>query len=194
VLASADALGDAARSLDARFDALAAAVSEALQAASAAEASRKAGVAEVMLAKTAPWREALDAQARALPPPTTAQEVMVWLRRAPAMAWVSYRWHGLVRSAALGDLADTVAALYEARATWEARDPGLKPLFAQHAELARAAAPTLPQGARRFAQGNPLVVLVLALVSLVSLVSTLRSALRPKRRRGSGRRRRTSAR
>ena len=98
-LASADALGDAARALDARFDALGAAVSTGIASLTAARAVAVPGPAGAD--PVARLRDALDAQARALPPPGTAQEALVWLRRAPTMAWVSYRAHGLVRSFAL---------------------------------------------------------------------------------------------
>lgn len=183
-LASPDQLGEAARALDARFDALAAAVTAALEGLSPAGTSSAPGADPV-----ARMRDALEAQARALPPPTTAQEVMVWLRRAPGMAWVSLRGRGIVRSVALGPLAETVAGLYRDRETWETRDPGLKALFAQHEALAREAAPTLTQGARRFARANPLVMLALGLMALFGVWSSLRASRRSARRSSPRRRR-----
>ncbi len=183
-LASPDQLGEAARGLDARFDALAAAVTSALEGLPTPEAGSAPGVDPV-----ARMRDALEAQARSLPPPTTAQEVMVWLRRAPGMAWVSLRGRGIVRSVALGPLAEIVADLYRDRETWEARDPGLKAVFAQHEALARQAAPTLSQGARRFARANPLVMLALALMALLGVWSSLRGSRRSTRRSSSRRRR-----
>jgi hypothetical protein len=179
-LASADALGDAARALDARFDALGAAVSTGIASLTAARAVAVPGPAGAD--PVARLRDALDAQARALPPPGTAQEALVWLRRAPTMAWVSYRAHGLVRSFALGNLPEVLADLYRDRAQWEARDPGLKAVFAQQAEAAHDASPTVSQGARRFARGNPLVSVAALVAALWAVWTSLRPTRRPARR------------
>ena len=95
---------------------------------------------------------------------------------------VGDRDHGLVRSFALGNLPEVLADLYRDRAQWEARDPGLKAVFAQQAEAAHDASPTVSQGARRFARGNPLVSVAALVAALWAVWTSLRPARRPARR------------
>ena len=168
VLASTESLGDGARSLDARFDELAAATCRLLAAQEIPPfALKSAHVALASVgANVARMRGVLEASARALPRPTTAQECLVWLRRAPALVWVSYGALGHTRNFAIGYLHEVLAELYRDRATWESRDHGLRAAFTQNEALVRSAAPTLAHGVQRAARTNPLLALVVALLAV----------------------------
>lgn len=172
-LASGENLGDAARALDARFDALAAEAARLL--ASQQVPPLDARNAPAVLARggdnAARVRDVLDATARAIPRPASPQEALVWLRRAPALAWVTYRAPLYARTIPVGHLPEVIAELYRDRASWESRDKALAAAFAQAERPAREAAPTLAQGARRFALANPLLAAVIALVAAVALAS-----------------------
>lgn len=166
-LASADDLGDSARALDARFDELSATVARLLASQTVPDVTLKTlhvGVAKVG-ENVARMRDVLEASARAIPRPTTPQEAMVWIRRAPALVWVSYRALGHTRSFTVPFLYDVLSSLYRERATWESRDKGLAAVFAQGERAVRESAPTLAHGAARFAKTNPLLAAVVAMLA-----------------------------
>lgn len=173
VLGSAERLGDGARSLDARFDELAAAVARLLgeQQLPPVELKTVHVAFARMGANVERMRSVLDASARAIPRPATPQECLVWLRRAPTLVWSSYTALGHTRSFAIGYLYEVLAELHRDRAGWEQRDKGLREAFAQSEPLVRAAAPTVVLGARRFAKANPLLTLVALLLAALTLWS-----------------------
>ncbi|MDB4932104.1 MAG: hypothetical protein JWM10_4588 [Myxococcaceae bacterium] len=189
VLASTESLGDGARGLDARFDALAAESARLLAAQEVpAVGWRTAHVALARVGENvARMRGVLEASARAIPRPASPQEALVWLRRAPALVWVSYGALAHTRNFAVGHLYDVLAELFRDRADWEGRDAGLRAAFAQAEPLVRDAAPTVTHGVRRFARTNPLLALVLLLLSLGVLWSfaggTASHGHRPRRAR-----------
>lgn len=173
VLASTESLGDGARSLDARFDALAADTARLL----AAQVLPPVGwqTAHVALASVganvARMRTVLEASARAIPRPASPQEALVWLRRAPTLVWVSYRALAHTRNFPVGYLYEVLAELYRDRADWERRDQGLRAAFTQHEAVVRDAAPTVMHGVRRFARTNPLLAVMLALLAVATMGS-----------------------
>ena len=116
-------------------------------------------------------RDVLHASASAIPRPASAQEAMVWLRRAPALVWVSYRALGHTRNFVITHLADVLAELFRDRDAWERRDGGLRAVFTQCEPVVRSVAPTLAQMAKRAARTNPLLALVLAMLTVSALWS-----------------------
>jgi hypothetical protein len=173
VLASADDLGDGARALDARFDELSSTVARLLTRQRVPEVTAKTlhvGLAAVG-ENVARMRDVLEASARAIPRPATPQEAMVWIRRAPALVWVSYRALGHTRNFTIAYLYEVLASLYRERAAWESRDKGLAPVFAEGERVVREAAPTALHGAMRFARTNPLLAAVLALLTVSAVWS-----------------------
>lgn len=172
-LASADNLGDGARSLDARFDALAATVAQLLaQQTLPAVTAKTLHVAFAHMSNNvARMRDVLHASASAIPRPASAQEAMVWLRRAPALVWVSYRALGHTRNFVITHLADVLAELFRDREGWERRDGGLRAVFTQCEPVVRSVAPTLAQTAKRAARTNPLLAVVLAMLTVSALWS-----------------------
>lgn len=190
-LASADALGDSARALDARFDALSDAVAKLLAEQRVPDFTAKTlhlAFAAVG-ANVARMRDVLEASARAIPRPNTPQEVMVWMRRAPALVWVSYRALGHTRNFTIAYLYEVLASLYRERATWESRDKGLVAVFTQGERVVRDASPSVLHGAQRFAKTNPLLAAIVALVT----VSLCASMLSPSHTRSHRTRRRAEA-
>lgn len=172
-LASADALGEGARDLDARFDDLSATVARLLSEQSVPDVTAK--TLHVGLAKVgenvARMRDVLEASARAIPRPNTPQEAMVWIRRAPALVWVSYRALAHTRNFTIAYLYDVLSALYRERGSWESRDKGMVAVFAQGEVAMRDAAPSIANTAKRFARTNPLLAAVLALLAVSALWS-----------------------
>lgn len=167
-LASADDLGDSARALDARFDELSGSVARLLASQTVPDVTLKTlhvGLARVG-ENVARMRDVLEASARAIPRPTTPQEAMVWIRRAPALVWVSYRALGHTRNFTVPYLYDVLSSLYRERATWESRDKGLVAVFTQGERVVRESAPTVVQGAVRFAKTNPLLAVIVAALTL----------------------------
>ncbi len=173
VLASTESLGGGARSLDARFDELAANAAALLAAQQLPPVTLKTvHVAfAAMGANVARMRAVLEASARAIPRPASPQECLVWLRRAPALVWVSYEALAHTRNFAVAYLYEVLAELYRERATWEQRDKGLRAAFTQSESVVRAAAPTVVLGARRFARSNPLLTLIVVLLAVATLWS-----------------------
>ncbi len=173
VLASTESLGDGARSLDARFDELAASTATLLAAQQLPPVTLKtAHVAFAAVgANVARMRAVLEASARAIPRPASPQECLVWLRRAPALVWVSYEALGHTRNFAVAHLYEVLAELYRERATWEQRDRGLRAAFTQSESVVRGAAPTVVLGVRRFARTNPLLTLIVVLLAVATLWS-----------------------
>lgn len=171
VLASTESLGDGARSLDARFDELAASAAALLAAQQLPPVTLKTfHVAFASVgANVARMRAVLEASARAIPRPASAQECLVWLRRAPALVWVSYEALGHTRNFAVAYLYEVLAELYRERATWEQRDRGLRAAFTQSEAVVRGAAPTVVLGVRRFARTNPLLTLIVLLLAVGAL-------------------------
>lgn len=180
VIASAESLGGGARSLDARFDELAASTARLLaEQRLPAVTLKSAHVAfGAMGANVARMKAVLDASARAIPRPSSPQECLVWLRRAPALVWVSYGALGHTRNFAVGHLYEVLAELFRERAAWEERDKGLRAAFAQAEPVARAAAPTVVLGVRRFARTNPLLALLALLITVGVLWSVARASPR----------------
>lgn len=172
-LASGDNLGDSARALDARFDALAATVAQLLATQTLPAVTAK--TLHVAFAhvgdNVARMRDVLEASASAIARPATPQEAMVWMRRAPTLVWVSYRALGHTRNFVIAHLAAVLAELYRDRAAWEARDAGLRAVFTQNEAVVRSVAPTIVQAAKRAARTNPLLALVLALLTVSALWS-----------------------
>ncbi len=184
-LASADDLGDSARALDARFDELSAAVARLLAGQTVPDVTLK--TLHVAMAKVgenvARMRDVLDASARAIPRPTTPQEAMVWIRRAPALVWVSYRALGHTRNFTVPYLYDVLSSLYRDRAAWESRDKGLAQVFSQGERVVRENAPTLAKGVVRFARTNPLLAAIVAALVLSVCWSFVGTSPRPRSHR-----------
>ena len=187
-LASADDLGEGARDLDARFDELSSTVARLLSEQTVPDVSAK--TIHVSFAKVGEnvgrMRDVLEASARAIPRPNTPQEAMVWIRRAPALVWVSYRAMAHTRNFTIAYLYDVLSSLYSERASWESRDKGMVAVFSQGEIAMREAAPSVANKAKRFARTNPLLAAVLAVITvsvLWSFVGTSHSSRSRRTRR-----------
>lgn len=184
-LASNDSLGAAASTLDARFTDLASKTAALLAAQTlpAVTAQTLHLALAQMGANVARMRDVLDAEAAAIPAPTSPQEVMVWLRRAPALVWVSYTALGHTRNFTIPHLARVLTALYRDRTTWEPRDPGLPAVFAQHHETVRSVEPSLRNTLTRAARTNPMWAMLVALLTVSMLWSMVGGGSHPRSRR-----------